>query len=247
MRRLFVLNQSLHSWANLRDQLVNIYDVPIEHIYRVPLFDTSSLSIAELCLLINSVVPKTIINDSLFDPIRRNDPEAGQKLRHRLSYFLTFIHVCQRIAEIEDDDEAIILSDRVITPTQKPAKDRLRTFLALGTSYLHQLVRCDDFALLCHEGISYSRLSSSEQQFIMVDGIEQPLFAPTAFPKSFVVLIKKNGAFRILHNLKRFESSLEEQLSILMRTGTLKVSALAYRLFRPHPGDNLRVPDTSRP
>lgn len=247
MRRLFVLNECLSSWAKVRDELTKCYHVPIDHIYRIPLFDTSALSIAELCLLINSVIPKTIINDSLFDCIRQNETEAENTLRRNLSDFLTFIHVCQRIAEIEDTHEAIVLSNKVVIPTRKVAKDRLRTFLALGTPHLHHLVKNEDFVLLCHEGISYSRLSSCEQQCLLVDGIEQPLFIPTSFPTSFAVLLKKNGAFRILHNLKRFESSLEEQLSALMRSGTLKVTALAYRLFRPHPGANLSVPDTSSP
>ena len=247
MRRLFLFNAHLPSWGTLRNQLINCYDVPVEHIYRIPIFDTSSLSIAELCLLIHSIIPKTIINDSLFDPIRQNDQKREIELRRKLAYFLTFVHACQRIAEIEDNDEVIILSDKVVIPTQKPAKDRLRTFLTLGTPHLHHLVKSEDFVLLCHEGISYSKLSSCEQQCILVDGIEQPLFVPTSFPASFAVLLQKNGAFRVLHNLKCFESSLEEQLSVLMRTGTLKVSALAYRLFRPHPGDNLRVPDISRP
>lgn len=232
----------------MRDELVGEYDVPVEHIYRVPLFETSSLPIADLCLLLQSIVPKTIIDDSLFDPIRQNDMVEARRIREALSYFLTFIHVCQRIAEMEDArDEAIILSDQVVPPEQKAAKERLQAYLSLGSPYLHQLVKCEDFVLLCHDGISFSKLAAADQQSIFVNGVEQPLFVPTTFPTPFAVLLKKNGAFRLLHHLKRFESSLEQQITALMRTGTLKTSALAYRVFRPHPGDNLSVPEISRP
>lgn len=240
MRTFFIINQHLAEWSALRHDLVDQYQVPIETIHRIPLFDTTTSSIEDLCLLIRSILPKTFINDSLFDPLREGRIECAKDLRQRIAYFLTFIYACQRISRADDADEVILLSDRVILPTKKVARDRLRTYLTLGKNHLRRLLRFEDVILLSHEGISYNRLQQMlttltpfSQNEHDINGMPQCLFVPNAFPTSFALLLGKNGAYLLLHNLKCFETSLEQQITKLVRTGTIKAAALAYRIFLP--------------
>lgn len=242
MRKIFIINQHLAEWSALRHDLVDQYQVPIESIYRIPLFDTTTQSIEDLCLLIRSILPKTFINDALFDPIRERNHELARDLRDRIAYFLTFIYACQRISEAYDADEVILLSHRVMLPTKKVARDRLRAYLTLGTTHLRRLLRFEDMILLSHEGVSYNRLqqmmttltpfSANEHE---INSMQQSLFVPNAFPTCFALLLGKNGAYALLHNLKCFETSLEEQITGLIRSGRIKTAALAYRIFLPPP------------
>lgn len=240
MRKIFIINHDICRFIALRTELVQQYQVPIETVYRIPLFDTTTLSIADLCNLIQSLLPKTFINDTLFDPIRDGRTEDAILLRKRVAYFLTFLFACQRITEADDGDGIVLLSDKVMTPQKKIARERLQSYLCLGTHHLRRLLKYEDMILLSHHGISYKRLQQASTNLTpftnkeyAVDGFTQSLFVPTQMISEFALLLGKNGAYLLLHNLKCFESSLEEQVTALIRSGAIKTAALAFRLFLP--------------